>query len=1531
MVGGASAADIGFSSASDDSIIAVNDAGDVLDTGDDGYFIGGTGDLNDDGSPEIVYYATSPREIHYADAEGNVVNTGAPVDGDVGGIGDFNDDGDTEVAYINGGNIKFVDDNGNIGDTGVDGSAPGGMTDFDGDGDLDILYLTSNDNIGYVDSSGNTGTVTSVSAQDVGWAGDLDSDGHLEVAFRNEFDNIKVVDKNGDIDALGVSGYFVGGVGDFTGDGDLDVAYHSTSGSNIKVVDFAGNVVDTGKDGIPGGMGTFINKAPKIDSTTVDPDPPLIGESVSYSADASDPDGSISDLELTVFQDGTQVYQSTTSSSSNTWSDVYTANEGNLDARFIATDNAGATNTKWINRTLSETAPDSPTINSPTGTFNDETIEYDISTSSDGDDNKDESLTLTLEEDGNQVDQVTTTEGNTVTGSYTTSGEGSHSFDVTVEEPDGETSSASTSYSVDFIDPTVDSVTVTPDPFDYQDNVDISVDASDNTKVQQVCVQVDKDGSNYVGQTCRNIGSTTVSETFNDYFTVDETNSDYTVNVEVTDNQGETGTSSTTYTVNNDAPTSSASFTPGTWNYQDNIDVNYDFSDANGNFDYGEIKTYKDNTVQDTYTVNDLSGTYTDALLIDETNSDYKIEVTAYDLQGASDTFTETQTVSNDDPTVSASYSPSDWTFNDNVDISYDFSDPNNNIDSRSIEVYKDSNLIESYSPTQNSGTVTDAFLVDETDATYEVQLDVTDLQGATGSSSTSQFVSNTAPIAELNATPETWFYEDQIDLEYDIVDNEGDIQTREIRVFEAGTRIDTISLTSNSGIINDAFTTDLKDTEYQAQLFLEDSAGQTDSESITQTITDNAPNINLVSPGNQSFWTYNVPLEFDVSDMDTVNGEFYSCNVDKDGSLYEKVYLKEGSNSTYSDTVRSDLGSHTVDVSCTDGSGNTGSASENYQVKMQELVGQTHPDPVYETNTPQSNIEVKLGEMASKISATLVFNSTDQQTSTTNHSGIGNEYLTAENTGIPLIENNATTENSYWNYTVDYTSISGTETSDTFTTPQAPQTIYQAIFNPSVTSDSDRYIEKENPELSYVYDTNNWNGDVSCTLEMNGTTKNQCQTSSIDSGIPNGASETLTASGTGTASFQGQTRSIGQATKNIDVHRKILTDCSTAVHGVTGSEALQLQLLNEENRTQTLTGNIAYNFDITHHGEHTRNYAFDKNSVDSTKTCLYPDWAEYTANGPIQYSSDSSQNNLSTNFPDRQYNLINQTLDSNRDEIDLYLLPEQYSTPVYFEVTDQAGEGVQNVVVTVQRYFIGSNSYLTIAKSQTDSNGVATTYLRVNEIYYKYTVKDQDGNVLLETNREILTCQTSPCTKELRVNPEADNPYFQHRQGFSYNTSRITSSGGNLTGFQATVSHDSSVFKKANLVVTRNSGIASGNICNITASSNPSTMVCSFDKPAGDDNIDYTLTGYTDGNKYLLDKGILNGAPNVFQDNAYFAGFILFAMFSMIGLASPKTGIIFSTAGIIVPWYLGFYALSTAAVGSLALVAIALVVTNTS
>lgn len=193
------------------------------------------------------------------------------------------------------------------------------------------------------------------------------------------------------------------------------------------------------------------NSAPVFDSTSVTPDPPLIGESVSYEANTSDSDGDVVELNLTVYDDGTEVYHDSVSGSSstlnNTWSDIYTATEGDLDAFFTATDDAGATTTEWLNRTLEDLAPNVNVQDPGNTTYWKYDVPWQVAVS-DSDSNPDESITCDLYNDTAQFDSFTAKEGNTASGTFRAS-LGQHTFNASCKDPAGNTNSSTVDFTVD--------------------------------------------------------------------------------------------------------------------------------------------------------------------------------------------------------------------------------------------------------------------------------------------------------------------------------------------------------------------------------------------------------------------------------------------------------------------------------------------------------------------------------------------------------------------------------------------------------------------------------------------------------------------------------------------------------------------------------------------------------------------------------------------------------------------------------------------------------------------------------------------------------------------------------------------------------------------------------------------------------------------------------------------------------------------------------------------------------------------------
>lgn len=115
--------------------------------------VGGMGDVDDDGDIDIGYLHDNGN-ISFVDNAGNKIHTGDQTQGsdDLGGIADYDGDEDLDQVFegSGGGNVKWVDKNGNVGDSGADpGSTIGGVGDIDGDG-CGCIQDTSSDLSGQV-------------------------------------------------------------------------------------------------------------------------------------------------------------------------------------------------------------------------------------------------------------------------------------------------------------------------------------------------------------------------------------------------------------------------------------------------------------------------------------------------------------------------------------------------------------------------------------------------------------------------------------------------------------------------------------------------------------------------------------------------------------------------------------------------------------------------------------------------------------------------------------------------------------------------------------------------------------------------------------------------------------------------------------------------------------------------------------------------------------------------------------------------------------------------------------------------------------------------------------------------------------------------------------------------------------------------------------------------------------------------------------------------------------------------------------
>lgn len=190
------------------------------------------------------------------------------------------------------------------------------------------------------------------------------------------------------------------------------------------------------------------NENPQFNHKNVDPDPPLIGESVSYNASTSDPDGSIQETCLNLDYDGSQVYQDCKASSSPSWNNIYTPSSGNkwLNATLNTTDDAGATTSTELNRYLSNTGG-SVFISKPSGEKTAYEFEYSVDYTDD-DSKPDETITCNFKVNGNSVANHSGTESFSFNGTLQLEDyqAKNNNLDAVCEDPSGNTASDTGSF-----------------------------------------------------------------------------------------------------------------------------------------------------------------------------------------------------------------------------------------------------------------------------------------------------------------------------------------------------------------------------------------------------------------------------------------------------------------------------------------------------------------------------------------------------------------------------------------------------------------------------------------------------------------------------------------------------------------------------------------------------------------------------------------------------------------------------------------------------------------------------------------------------------------------------------------------------------------------------------------------------------------------------------------------------------------------------------------------------------------------------
>lgn len=336
------------------------------------------------------------------------------------------------------------------------------------------------------------------------------------------------------------------------------------------------------------------------------------------------------------------------------------------------------------------------------------------------------------------------------------------------------------------------------------------------------------------------------------------------------------------------------------------------------------------------------------------------------------------------------------------------------------------------------------------------------------------------------------------------------------------------------------------------------------------------------------------------------------------------------------------------------------------------------------------------------------------------------------------------------------------------------------------------------------------------------------------------------------------------------------------------------------------------------------RNYSFIKNNTipvgsfmqANMTVCIYPEWQTYSVNGLVVYTNNSM---VSRVF------VVNTNLSEVRKNVSLYLLSNQTADQVIIFVNDENGLPVENVKVDVQRYFVGNGSYISVAQILSDFEGKGTTYLRVNDLFYRFALSI-NGTLVTSIPPTVIICQSGTCPPYTITLPldRAGQSHLIERFG---QFSTICSFNNATNYLTCDVLDSSGLTTHANLTVENYGAIAWNQVCSNYCQSNVCTLVCLI--PNGNTSMSrYTVYAYDSENEPVIAaSGVLDYRVQLISwgTTGLYLGLIIVPTLFLLGRFNPVAAITMALIGLIAGAYTAMLPIT---VGSLVgLIAVAAII----
>lgn len=282
-----------------------------------------------------------------------------------------------------------------------------------------------------------------------------------------------------------------------------------------------------------------------------------------------------------------------------------------------------------------------------------------------------------------------------------------------------------------------------------------------------------------------------------------------------------------------------------------------------------------------------------------------------------------------------------------------------------------------------------------------------------------------------------------------------------------------------------------------------------------------------------------------------------------------------------------------------------------------------------------------------------------------------------------------------------------------------------------------------------------------------------------------------------------------------------------------------------------------------------------------------------------------------------RYYFLDNATIGGSQNNITLYLL--NLTLGDYIDITTQSAYGypIGSIYVQFQRYYIGNNTYRTVAMARSDDRGTTEVFLRTNNIWYKETLT-QGGIVLRTLGPEMITTSSltlSTTLGEIATWENYDSGIY-HSCSYDGITEYLTCDVTDPTGLASQVCLD---VDEINVMNMSDYGLTCGTGPSMTLMMNLS------DAESYNKTVRYLLYAVGSPKHILEEDSLTMGYVIAYGLTGILATIMIFCVAAGTGRWNPMVSVLSGILGLVAAISMALFNTSLVALGSLIMVGLIL------